>query len=253
MFYNEEKKENGKITKTFRKTAIIVGLLFIIATVTAILSLIFLGSTLETSELLTTVADNETQVIAASIFELILAASLVVIGFMIYPVLKSHKESLALGYFSIRLIETVLIIIGTLSLLSLFTLSQEYPAGFSNFENIGILLIAIRDWSSVIAGLIFFGFGSQILNYQLYMSKLVPRWLSSWGLVGATLITTYGIFGLLGVDTQVASVASLLAAPIAVQEMVFAGWLIVKGFNPSAIPSRSPSQISSYENIDMNI
>jgi hypothetical protein len=63
----------------------------------------------------------------------------------------------------------------------------------------------------------------------LYQSKLVPRWLSVWGLVGAALVFLYGMIALFGPDP------GLLAILIALQEMVFAVWLIVKGFNPSAI------------------
>jgi hypothetical protein len=37
--------------------------------------------------------------------------------------------------------------------------------------------------------------------------------------------------GLFGTDTNSFDAISLLAAPIAVQEMVFASWLIIKGFN----------------------
>jgi hypothetical protein len=73
-----------------------------------------------------------------------------------------------------------------------------------------------------------------VLNYILYQSKLIPRWLSGWGLVGAMLsFTTYLL--------QVFSInlTEFLFLPIALQEMVFAVWLIVKGFNSSAIASLS--------------
>jgi hypothetical protein len=72
-----------------------------------------------------------------------------------------------------------------------------------------------------------------ILNYVLYQARLVPRWLSVWGLVGAALILAARMMVVFGLDlsspTQIA-----LDAPIAVQEMAFAVWLIVRGFNAAA-------------------
>jgi hypothetical protein len=85
----------------------------------------------------------------------------------------------------------------------------------------------------VIGTLIFLGLGGLCLNYLLYQSKLVPRWLSGWGLIGAALVLLYGLLSLFGLDP------GFLAAPIAVQEMVFALWLIVKGFTPAAVASES--------------
>jgi hypothetical protein len=83
------------------------------------------------------------------------------------------------------------------------------------------------------------------LNYVLYQSKLVPRWLSAWGFIGASLEVIYGLLGIFGVGMgfdfgndilfMVASPYAVLGVPIHLQEMVFAVWLIVKGFNHSAI------------------
>ena len=73
--------------------------------------------------------------------------------------------------------------------------------------------------------MIFLGLGGLVLNYLLYESRLVPKWLSVWGVIGAFLVMLYGLMSLFGTDP------GILAAPIAVQEMVFAVWLIVKGFN----------------------
>ena len=213
-----------------RKTAIIVGVLFITATVTAILTIFLLGSILEPPDYLAKVSENENRVIVAVIFWLILAVSVMGIGVMMFPVLKTYDEGLALGYAGVRLIETVFIIAAGLSLLSLLTLSQEFVAGALDaayYQPSGALLLALHDWSFVIGTLIFLGLGGLCLNYMLYQLRLVPRWLSGWGLIGAALVLLYGLISLFGLDP------GFLAAAIAVQEMVFAVWLIVKGFNAS--------------------
>ena len=215
-----------------RKTATIVGLLFIIATVTAILTIGFLGSTLETPPNFNTVTENEINVIISVIFWLILSVSVIGIGFMMYPILKKYHEGLALGYVSLRLVEGICIIISSMTLLSILTVSKEFVNGTLDsihYQSVGTLLLAIQDWSFLIGTLIFLGLGGLILYYSLYKLKIVPRILSIWGLIGAALVTLYGLFGLFDFATDSVAI-NILAAPIAVQEMVFAVWLIVKGF-----------------------
>jgi len=224
---------------SYRKTAIIVGVLFITATVTAMLTIVFLGSTLETPLNFTNVSSNEFQVIMSVMFWLILAVSVTGIGVMMYPILKKYHEGLALGYVCLRLIESICIIIASVTLLSLLTLSQEYTAGtldVTNYQPIGSLLLALQVWSFEIGTLIFLGLGGLFLYYPLYELKLVPRVLSIWGLIGAAFVLLYGVLGLFGLTAD-SLILNLLALPIAVQEMVFAVWLIVKGFNSSAIAS----------------
>jgi hypothetical protein len=224
---------------SYRKTAIIVGVLFITATVTAMLTIVFLGSTLETPLNFTNVSSNEFQVIMSVMFWLILAVSVTGIGVMMYPILKKYHEGLALGYVGFRLIESICIIIASVTLLSLLTLSQEYTAGtldVTNYQPIGSLLLALQVWSFEIGTLIFLGLGGLFLYYPLYELKLVPRVLSIWGLIGAAFVLLYGVLGLFGLTAD-SLILNLLALPIAVQEMVFAVWLIVKGFNSSVIAS----------------
>ena len=229
---------------SYRKTAIIVGVLFIIATAASLLVAVFLGSTLAASNYLTSVSANENQVIIAMIFELIAAVSALGTAVMLFPVLKKTIESLALGYVALRLIENIFYIVGALSLLIILTLGQGYVAGASNasyYQPLGTLLLALHDWSIWMGTLIFFGLGSLTLNYLLYQSKLVPRFLSVWGLIGAALVLLYGLLSLFSLTPDMLfSILTILALPIAVQEMVFAVWLIVKGFNPAAIASLSP-------------
>ncbi len=224
---------------SLRKTAVIVGLLFIIATVTAILTIGVLGEILETPLDFIEITENKNQIAISSILWIILAVSVLGIGVMMYPILKKFHEGVAMGYVTLRLTEAILIIIATISVLSLFTLSQEFVAG--DFEGINItpvgnLLIALQKWSFEIGTLIFLGLGGLFLYYPLYELKLVHRVLSIWGLIGAACVLLYGLLGLFGITADSVTL-NLLAAPIAIQEMVFAVWLIAKGFDTSKIDS----------------
>ena len=222
---------------SYRKTAIIVGILFIIATVTAILTIAILGSTVETPLDQTVISENEYQIGLAALFWIILAISVTGIGFFMYPILKKYNKGLALGYISFRLTESICIIISSITLLAILTISQETIAGnieVANFQPMGSLLLAIQNWSFEIGTLIFLGLGGFFLYYPLYELKLVPRVLSIWGLIGAACVLLYGLLALFGLTAD-SGTLNLLAAPIAIQEMVFAVWLIIKGFDKSSV------------------
>jgi len=226
---------------SYRKTAIIVGVLFIIATAASFSSSVFLGA-LDASNYLTSISASENQVLIGMVLELIAAVSAFGTAVMLFPVLKKTMESLALGYVALRLIENIFYIVGALSIPIMLTLGQGYVAAASNasyYQLLGTLLLALHDWSIWMGTLIFFGLGSLTLNYLLYQSKLVPRFLSVWGLIGAALAFLFGLLSLF-ILTPGFNIFTLLAIPIAVQEMVFAVWLILKGFNPAAIASLSP-------------
>jgi hypothetical protein len=181
------------------------------------------------------------------LIELIWALAVIGIPVVLFPILKKHDEALALGFFSLRFIEGMCTVIHSILLLSLLTLSQEFvKAGFpdaSYYLTVGTLLLAARDWAFLIGSGLVWSLSALFLNYVLYRSKLVPRWLSGWGLVGALLSFAVYLLQLLSIQTS-----DFLFAPIAVQEMVFAVWLIVKGFDSSAIAesAQTESQNEDY-------
>jgi hypothetical protein len=233
---------------SYRKTGIMVGVLFIVATVASILSGFSLDSILGAPNYLTSVSAQGYQIIIAVLFVLIAAITTLAIAFMLFPILRRHIESLALGYVVLRIFENVFYVLSAVSLLVMLSVSQKYVAGAvdaSFYTAIGTLLFALQSWAILIGCLIFYGLGSLTLNYVLYKSKLVPRWLSLWGFIGAALAVLYGLRGIFGVCMgydfgndilfMLASPYAILGVPIHVQEMVFAIWLIVKGFNPESI------------------
>jgi hypothetical protein len=218
----------------FRRTAAIVGALFIIATASSIASIPFLGNDLDEPDYILGLPDIENDVVIAAMLMTILAISLIGIGALMFPVLKEQTEGLGMAYTGFRLVEAIFIIFSTVCLLGMLSIGQDYTAGLldeASTRSIGELLATLRDWSFLFGTVIFLGLGCLTLNYILYRSVLVPRWLSIFGLIGGVGILIYGIMGLFGTETNSLDASSLLAAPIAVQEMVFASWLIIKGFN----------------------
>ncbi|MDH5734150.1 MAG: DUF4386 domain-containing protein [Candidatus Bathyarchaeota archaeon] len=227
-----------------RKAAIIVGVLFIIATVAPIVSVVplgvvplgFLGSEGD-PDYLTAISENENQVLIGALLWLAMTASVVAIPIVMFPILRKHNEGLALGYVGARMFEGFFDAVNVVSLLLLFSLSREFvTAGApidSYFQTSGALLLAVIDWGSLLLDLAWL-LSVPLFNYVLYKSKLIPRWLSVWGLIGGALwLVTWPIrfFGL------GPSLIEIFALPIAAQEMVLAVWLIVKGFSPSVTTS----------------
>ena len=225
---------------SYRRTAIIVGVLFIIATAAPLLS----GSFINVSEEnLAGISVNSFQVTVGALLELIMALAIAGIAITFYPVLRKNNETLAVGYVGIRIIEGVIfIVVAVIGLLSLLALSQEFvevgAPGGSYFQTMGALLLSAHDWAYVIGGQIVFSVSAIILNYVLFRSRLVPRFISIWGLIGAVLILAGGISGMFDLFAEASVVETVIFLPIAVQEMVLAVWLIAKGFNLQILASR---------------
>ena len=229
---------------TSRKNAIMVGVFYIVATVAGMASLPFTEPILNAPDYLLNVSANEIQVLIGALFELVLAVAVAGIAIAVYPVLRKHNASTAIGYFGARIVEGVIFIIAVISLLALLTLGQGFVrAGApdaSYFQTLGGLLLAARDWGGhVVLDVAVFPLGALIFYYLLYQTKLIPRWLSGWGLVGAILYWAAGLLVMFALITPFSTPHVGLQAPLGVQEMVLAVWLIVKGFNPSAIASPS--------------
>jgi hypothetical protein len=224
-----------------RKIAIIVGVLFIIGDVAGVLSLSFLG-VLDEPDYLAKLAGNETQVLIGALLELIMAFACAGIAIWLYPVLKKHDEALALGSVGFRIMEAVLFIVAVAGLFSLLAVSQEYgkagaPDG-SYFQTLGASIRAVRDSASEVLGAIAFSLGALLYYWAFFQSRLIPRWLSGWGLVAILLHLASALLVMFGLISPWSTVHVVLNLPL-LQELVLAVWLIVKGFSPAAIASLS--------------
>jgi hypothetical protein len=224
---------------TQKKRAILVGALFILATLSSSLGFYVRDPLLEAPGYLAHLYSQRTRVIIGVLLLLVDSAAVVLIPAVLFPILRKHDEALALGYLGFRVVESVVVVVGEISLLALLALSQGFvQAGApdaSHFQAQGALLLTVyRQGTHVIGIMVVFALTALILNSVLYRSRLVPRWISTWGLLGAALLLAAGLLELLG-PGPFSTISTVLVLPIAVQEMVFAVWLIAKGFNSAAL------------------
>jgi Domain of unknown function (DUF4386) len=223
-----------------RRIAIIVGVLFIIGTVAGIASVVIAGSVLSDPEYLTKIAANANPITLGALCVLTMGLALALVPVVIFPVLKKHNEVLALGYLVFRgALETFTYVIIVISWLLLLPLSREFvAAGVSSaayFQTLGNSILRAADIGATTTSIIF-PLGAMMLYVVFYQSKLIPRWISGWGVVAAVLTLVAGLTALFGINLD------MLKYPMLPQEMVMAVWLIVKGFNPSAVDAEAANQ-----------
>lgn len=221
---------------TNRQTARIVGALFLASNITFLLgAAVFLAPILGSPDYLALVSANRTQVVMGVLLEVINGIAYVGIAVLMFPIFKQRFESLALAYVGFRLIEFVMQVASDLSPLKLLTLSEEFvEAGTSQssaYQNLGTLLLAERSWAFQALGIVF-AVSALMFYTMLYRSKLVPRSLSVWGLIGTALVLVTVMNDVF--DLRLGSeLTSFLGLPMLLNELVLGLWLIVRGFNLS--------------------
>ncbi len=225
-----------------KKAAKIVGVLFILAAVTAIIGLILYNPILNGPDYMINGSEHANQVVLGVLMELMLVVSAVGTATTMFPILRKYNETIALWHLCFRFLEAIIITVGVISMLSLLTLSQEFAAAGApdseSFQTSGIVLKAIHAWTFMLGPLFMLGINTMMYSYIFYKSRLVPRFIPILGMTGATLVFIYGLLVMFGVIEQI-SVWSILSLPVAANEMILAVWLLVKGFDESALASLS--------------
>lgn len=226
---------------TSRTSAVIVGGLFIAATVFFMIGQSVHGPIIGSPDYLEIAYPNRFAIIGGVLIELIGVLSIPLIAVYVLPILRKHNHGLSVAYVVFRSIETMLLVGVSICTLSLIRISQGYldaaGAGTNLFQEIAVSIQTVSHWTFLVAVGLVFPITALMLNAVLYKSRLVPRVISAWGFIGAVILfggTVLDLFDLFpGVSESM--LEAILTIPIAVNEMVLALWLIFKGFNPTVI------------------
>ena len=226
-----------------QKIARVTGVLFLITYITSIPPVLFLyGPLLDDPRYIVGggAADNGASL--GALLELILIVANVGTAVVLYPVVKRVNEILALGFVAARVVESAFIAVGTLSVLSLVTLRQDATAGADagSLIAVGQSLVAVQSWTFLLGPGFVVGVGNGlILGYLMYRSGLVPRRMAVLGLIAGPVLIARFVGILFGVFEPMSALGSVMVVPEFIWELAFGIWLIVKGFDPSAVASLS--------------
>ncbi len=228
-----------------RKIATFTGWLWIITFVTSIPTrFILYAPILDEPNYVTGAGDVARATLATgAVLELILIISAIGTAVVPYSIHRRHHEAGAVAYVAARIMESVFIAIGILSILAIVTLRQDAPSGAT--AALGQGFEAVYEWSFRLGPGFVVGVGNGlILGWLMYTSGLVPRQLAMVGLIGGSLIIIAGILAIFDVIETGGPVDGLLTIPEAFWELSLGIYLIVKGFKPSPSLSGDASPVA---------
>ena len=233
-----------------RTIALVTGVFFVITYITSILALILYGPLLNDPNYIIG-AGADTQVLWGALLEVILVIANIGSAVTLFPILKRQNEGIALGFVTARVVESIVIAVGIISILAVVTLRQDVAgaagADAATLVTIGKLLVAIHAATFLLGPGFSVSIGNGLmLGYLMYRSGLVPRAMAMLGLLGGPLLFASSILVLFGFYEQLSVWGGIMVIPEFIWELSLGIWLIVRGFKPASIVSQ-PAQTTTNE------
>jgi hypothetical protein len=241
---------------------VVAGVFFIVAAVAAIIGLALYGPVLNDPNFVLAGSGNDTRVFGGAFFEVMVAIAVIGTAVTLFPIVKRQNESIALGYVAGRVVESMIILVGAISLVSVVTLRQDFAgatgATAASLVIVGKSWVVIHNWTFLVGPALAIGVNTLLLAYLMYRSRLVPRIIPVLGLIGGPVIFAAGTAEMFGLFSQISVWGAVAAIPVTAWEMSLAVWMIVKGFKPLPVASdntrhvgtddRSPAPAAAAQN-----
>lgn len=226
-----------------RRTALLAGVLFAITIVFSIPGALLYGPVLHDPRYVLG-AGADSQVALGAFFEILVGIGNIGTAVVLYPLLRRQSAALSLSYVASRIVESTIIAVGILSVLSVVAVRQSVAAGSladpDAAVTTGAALVALHGASFLLGPGLLAGFGNGlVLGYLLYKTHLVPRPMAVLGLVAGPLVMASGLLVLFGVYDQVSAWSGLATIPEFVWEAFLAVYFIVKGFRSAPLAAET--------------
>ena len=222
-------------TNTYRTTARVVGVIYLMGFVVGIAGFQIYQSILSAPNHLATLSANSMLLAFAALLWLLSGIGDAAHGVLMFPILKPHNERIAVGYLAFRIMDAVFIAITSLFVLLQIPLGSEYlKAGASDTSSLQVLstVFAQAQLYAYEIGMSTLGVSGLLLCSTLYRAQLLPRWLAVWGLLGYAIILCGMVSAVMG-----SGLGDLSSYAGGLWEVFVGVWLIVKGFNaPASVP-----------------
>lgn len=228
--------EHQRSAREHRAAATTAGILYIAGTVAGALSAAVIAPVSDARDPLAYGAEHYGTVVTGALLVLVMGLSLALVPIVLFPVLRRVNEVLAVGYLIVRgAVETVCYVVLAIGWLLLVPLGETMSAGGGTASPAGVRvgnLVLDADATNAVLMLVFC-LGAGMFYTLLYRSRIVPRWISGWGLVAIAFYVVADLLAMYGVFAANSREQVLMFMPMAVQEMVLAVWMIARGFRPA--------------------
>ena len=224
-------------TDSTRNHARAAGIFYLLTFASSIPALILIGPVLNNADYVTS-AGQDTRVLWGCLLDAVNALTAVGSAVALYPVVKRQNGSMALGFVTSRMVEAAVVMIGVVSLLAVVTMRQDFAASPGDAASLTVTansLVDLRNWTFLFGPGLMPVFNAVLLGTLLYRSRLVPRIIPTVGLIGAPLLFAAFVAVYFGGIDQVSPATFVLTVPIAAWELAVGVWMLVKGFNASAV------------------
>jgi hypothetical protein len=225
-----------------KAAATTAGVLYITGTVAGVLSKLVSAPVRDAGDPLAAAAEHSSAVVTSGLLVLVMGLSLAFIPVVLFPVLRRVHEVLAIGYLIVRgAIETACYVILAIAWLLIVPLGEVVSAGPGTASRAGVRLGSLMTDSEATSAVttLVFCLGAVVFYTLLYRSRIVPRWIALWGLMAIPFYVAADVLALYAVIDVNSTAQNVLFAPLFLQEMVLAAWMIARGFRPVAGPTTS--------------
>ncbi len=239
---SRERAMNTKVMREHKAAATTAGILYITGTVAGVLSMVLSAPVRDAGDPFAAAAEHSGVAVTTTLLVLVMGLSLAFLPVVLFPILRRVNEVLAIGYLVIRgAVETACYVVLAIGWLLLVPLGEAMSAGPGTASPAGVRLGSLvldAEATNAVLTLVFC-LGAVMFYALLYRSRIVPRWITVWGLLAIPLYVVADLLAMYAVIGANSSQQVLMFMPMAVQEMVLAVWMIARGFRPSAVPTTS--------------
>ena len=218
--------------KTYRLNSVMAGTLYFFGTIMGIFSIVVAGQ-VNAGEVSVNLGADPSRLTLGAFFIMLMGILLSAMTVFLYPLFRKDSEELAMGMVVFRgTLEGAGYIISAVMWVLLAALSKEFAGTDSaSLQAVGNLVLEVSNKTGDI-GTVFFIIGAVCLYTSFYRTRLIPRWLTLWGMIGAVPYVVYGLLSLFDIG---GAGLGFLEMPLFVQELAMGLWLVIKGFNKAAL------------------
>ncbi len=219
-------------TKSYQTIARIVGALFLLILILGMYNNLFLlGPISFSKDFLTSVGTNSNAVISSVLLSLFTGILSLIIDILLFGIFKTYSRNFAIGYLMFGVIKFCFGIVDNAAVFALLAASNEFlqsgATDASLYKTIGNIIGNAREMTHLID--ILFGFLVYgCFFYLMFKGRLLPIFFIIFGFIASFLGATEMLLNLYGINHKW---HMLMLLPLALCQLLFSIWLIMKGFS----------------------